>query len=124
MKEFAAAQAPALGLPAIAVRKDQVNVRGHIQFVAADLAHADHQQVLRRPLAVERATVHCRQLGGGVAQSDVDRANRPGADRAAHFLQRRLLCHVAFDDRHDQQLAHPAQGRPRVAGRLPLGGVR
>ena len=124
MKEFAAAQATVLGLTAIAVRKDQVDVRGHIQFVAADLAHADHQQVLRRPFAVERTTMDPRKLGGGMPHGHLDRANSPGADRTAHLGKRRLLCHIAFDDRHDQELAHPSQCRPRVDCRSSLGGVR
>ena len=124
MKEFAAAQATVLGLTAIAVRKDQVDVRGHIQFVAADLAHADHQQVLRRPFAVERTAVDGRKLGGGVPHGHLDRTNSPGADRTAHLGQRRLLCHIALDDCHDQELAHPSQCRPRVDCRSPLWGVR
>jgi hypothetical protein len=45
------------------IKIDEVDVGRHVEFAAAELAHADHHHLLRRPVFVAWFAVPCGQFG-------------------------------------------------------------
>ena len=58
----------AVGLAVLGVGQDQVDVGGKIQFAAAELAEAQHDEALRLALGVARQAVTRAEIGFGIAQ--------------------------------------------------------
>jgi hypothetical protein len=89
---------PVLGRAA--VEEHQVDVRGDVELAPAQLAHADHDQVLAFQVSERRRN---RQLG-------------EVAHRAAHLFERRVAGKIARH--HAQQHACPQAPQPATQRRL------
>ncbi len=100
----------ALGLALGAKDEDQVEVGGHVQLVAAGLAHSDREQVLGPALAVQRPAVPGEQRGRRVAHRVAGRHAGEGGHRTADLVEAGGAAHVALDQAEHQPLPRPAQG--------------
>ncbi len=112
----------AIRLAVLRVDEDEIDVGGHVELAPAELAHADHHEVLRGAVLVARLAVLGRQRApverdGGV-QGGLGERRHVGADLG----QIGARAHVAGERVHEDAAAQAAQfcrQRERVAS---LGG--
>ena len=99
----------------VAVGEDQVDVRGKIQLPGAQLAHAQHHQVLRLAPAVHRRAARLASL----PEQDLQRGLGAGVRQPRHIQQRFRQGRPAGDvppgDAHHLAVAEAPQHRHELA---------
>ncbi len=83
----AAAGVRANGFAILVVDEDQVDIGRHIQFAAAQLAHANDEQVLRHSVSADRRAVVGRQFARLSRDGRLDRELGKRGHRGNDFRQ-------------------------------------
>ena len=96
------------GLALFRIEKNQVDVRRHIEFAAAQLAHADHMQLQCRAGGVKWFAVARFQLAAQSMDAGCDGLLSERGDRLRDFVERRRTCEVALHHREQHVAAQNA----------------
>ena len=99
----------AIGVAILRIDEDEVHIRGDVEFAPAELAHADHDQLLCAAAGVERLAV---ALGEGGVQVVASRGDGEIGQRSHGFGDFRERCEardVAYHDMGDHPGAQAAQ---------------
>ncbi len=99
-------RAAPLGFTVFAVQHDEVDVGRHVEFAAAELAHAEDQHLLRQAgVRVKRRAVHLGHLGGHAQVGLLHGQVRQGAHGQCDFPQRGQSGNVAHHQAGEGALA-------------------
>ncbi len=102
--------ARAFGVAVFGIEKNQINIGRHIQFAAAELAHADHNQFLGvSAVFANRLAVGFDQAGAEKAQRGLHSKFGQGANGGDDFVELRKAVDVADDQACHHRLAKFAQ---------------
>ena len=102
-----------VGLPFLRIDEHQIDVRRHVQLAPAELAHADHHELLLHALRIAYRSVTGMRLRFRPGLRRADRCVGQIAHRRAHFGQGREAGKIARHDAQEHPLAQLAQHPPR-----------
>ncbi len=93
----------------VGIDEHEVDVGGHVELGAPELAHADDDQLLRSPARIARLAVHGRERAMMRGDGRAHRAVGEPRDRTAHLGEIRAPGQVPHERVQHDALAQPAQ---------------
>ena len=100
------------GVATFRIQKNQIDIGGHIQFASAQLAHTDHDHVLRSARLLARGDAVQRALAAiQVGQMAVNHEVGERRYGAQNLIQIAPAREITLGNSGDQQVAQATHGR-------------
>jgi len=113
-EELEVALPSAIGLPFFRIKENQIDIGGDVELAAAELSHADHDEV-SMPASRDRSARRLCEPRPEIRKRRIDGDFSERGHRAAHFVQPGVPGEIARHRAQQHALAQPPQRRMQRA---------